>query len=50
VVVTEQLLLSSQIAPVRVNFIEAAFAGDAASLAVRLMVNTAITGATYSRR
>jgi NADPH:quinone reductase-like Zn-dependent oxidoreductase len=41
--------LAVEIAPVRVNFIEAGFVGDAASLAVGLMVNTAITGATYSR-
>jgi NADPH:quinone reductase-like Zn-dependent oxidoreductase len=39
--------LAVEIAPVRVNFIAAGFVGDAASLAVRLMANTAITGATY---
>jgi len=41
--------LAVEIAPVRVNFIAAGFVGDAASLAVRLMVDTAITGATYGR-
>jgi NAD(P)-dependent dehydrogenase (short-subunit alcohol dehydrogenase family) len=39
--------LAVEIAPVRVNLIAAGLVDDAASLAVQLMVNTAVTGATY---